>query len=71
MVLTPLVSELRLQEKIGACRYAGSIGSGQAFADPSLEIMPFAGLTASMPRKPARRASSVRAAVRSSFQAVP
>jgi len=64
------VGELRLQEKIRARHDARAVGGGQPLADAGLEVVPplIRGVDA---RKPVRSASSVRAGVRSSFQAVP
>ena len=39
MVLSALVSEFGLQEKIGAGGHAGAIGGGQALADSGFEVM--------------------------------
>jgi len=70
MVLASLVSEFGLQEEIVAGGYAFATGSAQCFSDCGFEVM-FALIGSIDARKPERRASSVSAAVRSSFQAVP
>jgi hypothetical protein len=70
MVLTALISKLRLQEKVRARDNARAVSGGEPLTDSGLEVMP-ALIAVSMPRKPIRSASSTRAWVRSSFHAVP
>ncbi len=70
MVLSALVSKFRLQKNIGARYYSRVISRSQPLPNSRLEIVPSLVCRIDSP-EPARSASSTRAAVRSSFHAVP